>query len=541
MGAVIVYVIVLAFVALRARMAREYEEFSVAKRTLPLALVFGSLTATYVGPGFSIGFVGKGFHSGFLFWIVGLAYAVQNISVGLLVAPKLRELKGCYTLGDAIGQKYGRTVPDSRRDHLGGPVHAVFGGDDQRGRQARPPRDARSAEVGLGFSSGGRGRLVYDLRGLAGERHDRRVSFRVARLALAPAAPVRAAVSLRRRGDSLLPAGGQRHGGGVSGDVPSADRQPRHAFLLGETLIPPYANLTLASKTTSVSRGSFILAGLFSTLWFMVMIALGIVARTHGPADTAEDHVLMSLVKTTMPTVGYALLLVTLVSVVLSSLNSLLNAGAVVLTQDILRRFAHLPDRVALRPDATATILIAGLAAAAAMFVPSVIKGLLFCYSIWAPAILPALVIGLWLKRPRPLAGVLSMIVGTLVAVAFKFPFFSWTGIPPILPALACSLLAYAVGHWAQGLIGRAKTWSVILLALVVLAALLIIASGVWVGVALIRGCPCPCARSHRRRPGGKQRRMASADAALAAFYMAFSLGETIEFDHVRNELVVTP
>ena len=108
-GAVLVYVIVLALVALRARVAREYEEFSVAKRILPVALVFGGITATYVGPGFSIGFVDNGFRTGFLFSIVGLAYAVQNISVGLLVAPKLRALRGCYTLGDAIGQKYGRT------------------------------------------------------------------------------------------------------------------------------------------------------------------------------------------------------------------------------------------------------------------------------------------------------------------------------------------------------------------------------------------------------------------------------------------------
>jgi len=107
-GAVIVYVMVLAFIALRARIAREYEEFSVAKRMLPLALVFGGITATYVGPGFSIGFVDNGFRTGFLFSIVGLAYAIQNISVGLLVAPKLRALQGCYTLGDAIGQKYDR-------------------------------------------------------------------------------------------------------------------------------------------------------------------------------------------------------------------------------------------------------------------------------------------------------------------------------------------------------------------------------------------------------------------------------------------------
>jgi SSS family solute:Na+ symporter len=51
------------------------------------------------------------------------------------------------------------------------------------------------------------------------------------------------------------------------------------AFLLGETLIPPYANRALASKTTGVSRNGFVLAGLFSIVWFMVMIALGIAAR----------------------------------------------------------------------------------------------------------------------------------------------------------------------------------------------------------------------------------------------------------------------
>jgi SSS family solute:Na+ symporter len=107
-AAVALYVISLAFVAIRARSAREFEDFSVAKRELPLALIFGSIAADYIGPGFSIGFVGRGFKSGFLFLAVGLAYAVQNIFVGLLVAPKLRQLKDCYTLGDAIGQKYDR-------------------------------------------------------------------------------------------------------------------------------------------------------------------------------------------------------------------------------------------------------------------------------------------------------------------------------------------------------------------------------------------------------------------------------------------------
>ena len=455
-GAVIVYVIVLTFVALRARVAREYEEFSVAKRILPVALVFGSITATYVGPGFSIGFVGKGFRSGFLFWLVGLAYAIQNISVGLLVAPKLRGLTGCYTLGDAMGQKYGRKC-----QILAGIISVglcmlfaavmINAGKLVLHQMLGLPETVSAFLLALVAAS------YTTFGGLRASVTTDVFHFVLHALLLPPLLLYILLFHFQGGATTFYQQAVRATTEGFGSLTPLQLISLVTAFLLGETLIPPYANLTLASKTVGVSRGSFILAGLFSSLWFMVMIALGIVARATVAPDTAEDQVLISLVKTMMPTVGYALMLVTLVSIVLSSLNSLLNAGAVVLTQDILRRFANLPDRVALQAGRGATILVAGLAATVAMFVPSIIRGLLFCYSIWAPAILPALVLGLWLKRPRPWAGALSMIVGTLVAVAFKWPFFSRTGIPPILPALACSLLAYALGHGAQGLLGRAK------------------------------------------------------------------------------------
>jgi SSS family solute:Na+ symporter len=455
-GAVIVYVIVLAFVALRARVAREYEEFSVAKRILPLALVFGSITATYVGPGFSIGFVGKGFHSGFVFWIIGLAYAIQNITVGLLVAPKLRRLQGCYTLGDAIGQKYGREC-----QILAGIISVgvcmllsavmINAGKLVLHQMLGLPNWMAAFLLALVAGS------YTTFGGLRASVTTDVFHFVLHALLLPPLLLYVLLFHYEGGAATFFQQAVHATTEGFRSLSPLQLVSLVTAFLLGETLIPPYANLTLASKTVNVSRGSFILAGLFSTLWFMVMIALGIVARMTVAPDTAEDQVLISLVKTIMPTVGYALLLVTLVSIVLSSLNSLLNAGAVVLTQDILRRFANVPDRVALRAGRGATILVAGLAATMAMFVPSIIKGLLFCYSIWAPAILPAFVFGLWLARPRPWAGALSMTIGTVVSVAFKWPFFSQAKIPPILPALACSLLAYAVGHWAQGLYERSK------------------------------------------------------------------------------------
>jgi SSS family solute:Na+ symporter len=200
------------------------------------------------------------------------------------------------------------------------------------------------------------------------------------------------------------------------------------------------------------------LAGLFSVVWFIVMIALGVAARTAVPAGTHEDRVLLNLVGSLTHGLGYALLLVVLVSVVMSSLDSLLNAGAVAFTQDIVKPFAKLPDEKALNVGRCATIVIAAVAAAGAVAVPSIISGLLICYAIWAPAILPALIIGLWVKRPRPLAGILSMGVGTVVAImlwiilwlVFKYVFPREIEIPPliIIPALGAALLAYALGHW---------------------------------------------------------------------------------------------
>ena len=182
----------------------------------------------------------------------------------------------------------------------------------------------------------------------------------------------------------------------------------------------------------------------------MVMISLGVVARSIVPEGTGEDHVLLNFVKSIMPAEGYALLLVVSVSIVMSSLDSLLNAGAVAFAEDVVKPFVKLSDTTALNIGRSATIIIAAIAAVGAVSVPSIIKGLLICYSIWAPAILPVLIIGLWVKHPRPLAGILSMCIGTLVAIMFQFVFPSVTEVPAIIPALVAALLAYILGHWIE-------------------------------------------------------------------------------------------
>ncbi|MHC4574488.1 MAG: sodium:solute symporter family protein [Planctomycetota bacterium] len=414
---VVAYGAVLTFVAVRARAAREFSEFSLAKRALPLALIFGSLCATYVGPAFSIGFVGKGFKTGFLFLGIGLAYAVQNILVGLLVAPRLRGLKDCHTLGDAVGQKYDRKCQVAAGIISVGlcagfsAVMAKAGGIVLTDVFELPSWSSVILVVGvtaLYTTFGGlRASVITD-------------AFQFAAFAiLLPVTLLLVLMFHLEGGVSTFAREAWAAGGSAMGSTTPLEIVGLvAAFMLGETLIPPYANRALASKTTRVSRNGFILAGVFSVVWFMVMVSLGIAARGIVPAGTDEDLVLLELVKTKMPAEGYALLLVVLVSVVMSSLDSLLNAGAVAFAEDVVKPFARLTDGAALNVGRSATIVIAAVAAAGAVAVPSIIDGLLICYTIWAPAILPALIIGLWVKRPRPLAGILSMGVGA-VSVSF--------------------------------------------------------------------------------------------------------------------------
>jgi SSS family solute:Na+ symporter len=460
------YVALLTWVALRARAARQFTEFSLAGRALPLALVFGSLAATYVGPVFSIGFVGRGFNSGFLFLGVGLAYSIQNILVGLFIAPRLRRLRTCHTLGDAIGQKY-----DQKCQILAGvisvglcagfaAVMAKAGGDVLQDIFGLPHWSSVFivvAVTALYTTFGGlRASVITD-------------AFQFSAFAIL--LPVTLLWILRFHFDGGATAFAEQASLATSGGLNSTPFIEiialLAAFLLGETLIPPYANRALASKTTRVSQNGFILAGCFSVAWFAVMVALGIAARQVIPAaeikaveaggGEIEDFVLLILFKSTMPAAGYALLLVVLISIIMSSLDSLLNAGAVAFTQDIVKPFAELPDKAALSIGRCATIVIALTAAAGAVAVDSIINGLLICYAIWAPAILPALIIGLWVKRPRPLAGILSMGIGSIVAVTLwvmsKFILHWKTEAeisPIIIPALAAALLAYLVGHWIE-------------------------------------------------------------------------------------------
>jgi SSS family solute:Na+ symporter len=156
--------------------------------------------------------------------------------------------------------------------------------------------------------------------------------------------------------------------------------------------------------------------------------------------------VFVAVARAVLPAGFFGVLLATIVAIVMSSQESVLNCAAVAFVRDIVGIFVSPSEKAALLIAKLSTLGIAIIAILAAQFSPSIIDGLLLLYSIWAPTILVALIAGLYIKKTRPLASWLSILGGAAVSLGWQFA-KEPAGVPAILVGLVASIILYAIGH----------------------------------------------------------------------------------------------
>ena len=218
------------------------------------------------------------------------------------------------------------------------------------------------------------------------------------------------------------------------------------SFALGEVLIPPYANRVLAAKSASASRNGFLLAGMFIIIWLAIVAALGVVAHGVIATDTKPDDVFVAVGRAVLPSGIFGLLLATVVAIVMSSQESVLNSASVAFVRDIVSLFRSPSENATLILAKCSTLGIAAIAILAAQFSPSIIDGLLILYSIWDPTILVPLIAGLYLRETKPLASWLSILGGATTSLSWQFA-KEPHGIPAILVGLLAAIVLYTIGH----------------------------------------------------------------------------------------------
>ena len=443
--AIAIYFVSLVVFGIFVRRVKGFEDYSLGRRMVPSSMVFASLAATYIGPGFSVGLTGKGFLAGYLFYLLPLAFVVQTLIVGKWIAPRLHEFSKCHTVGDIIGERYGRFA-----QFLAGiiSVGLCIG------------FSAVMAKVGgiiLSQTTGielfwaialvtGTGVLYTYTGGLKSVIATEAFQFSIFAIAL----PIVVFFCISQPEFNFQSASVKAielTSGALSTFSSIQIFGIALSFLLGEALIPPYTNRALASCSAAVSSKGFLAAGLFGVIWLGVVVGLGIIGAVLLPSNTSQDEVFMKLVISYVPHGLIGIVLIALVAIVMSSQESVLNAGAVAFTRDITAVFKRLTDTQSLTISRIYTVVVGVLATIFAFYAPSIIDGLLILYSIWAPTILLPLVSGLFIKETRHASGWLSIILGGGISLIWRMVLGEPFGVPSIIAGLVAAGFGYIAGY----------------------------------------------------------------------------------------------
>ena len=265
------------------RRIRSFADYAVAERRVPAVMVFASLAAAYIGPGYTLGVCGKGADTGWLFYLTTLAFGAQTLLVGLLLAPRLQTYSHCHTVGEVMGaplwamdsgcdwRPFLFGVRWLRRDH-----------GTCRGRI--PEVDRRCSSISRSAPRNGR-RSALHVHGRHQVGHcDPRVALQFSLFAVV--VPFMLFTVASRESADITAASAAAATATITAAKALGPAQVVGlvvAFLLGETLIPPYVSRALAAGSPMIARKGFVFGALFSAAWGAIVTAIGIVGIRPSP------------------------------------------------------------------------------------------------------------------------------------------------------------------------------------------------------------------------------------------------------------------
>lgn len=108
---VLIYLaVVLTIGILAGRGIRSLHHFSVAGRSYSSAVVFATLSASFIGGGFTMGNAEKVFTWGIVNIFALWGFSLKEILVATLIAPRIDAFSSAISVGDIMEQAYGKSA-----------------------------------------------------------------------------------------------------------------------------------------------------------------------------------------------------------------------------------------------------------------------------------------------------------------------------------------------------------------------------------------------------------------------------------------------
>jgi solute:Na+ symporter, SSS family len=406
---------------LSGRGIKNLREYSVVNRSFGYLVVFATLSASFIGGGFSIGNSEKVFLFGIVNIIALWGFSLKEILVAAYIAPRIDHFPNFVSVGDIMEPCYGK---------LGKVITGVFSVLLNAGIVgAQVGAIGKICEVFLHFPPiwgiliGVGIVITYStIGGMKAVVYTDIIQF-----------------ILLFIGIPLVLFFGIRYAGGIEKITESVP--PSHftflgkeftiwkfislflTFLLGETLVPPYVQRLFIGKNAKHAAKGTLLSGIVSIPFFAITGAIGLVALTIKP-DLDPTLAMPFVIKTVLPIGLKGFVIAGIISIVMSSADSFLNAASVSFVNDIVKPLApgRLSEKKQLLLSRVTTICVGVLSIVFALTFKSIFDILIYAYNFWAPVILVPLAASLLGVK----AGIKSFLAGAIGGI---LTVFIWNGL----------------------------------------------------------------------------------------------------------------
>lgn len=440
---VALYFVVLVGIGLQTmRRIEDSDDFAVAGNRIIWPVFFGSLAAAFLGGGASIGLAGQAFSDGYVYMFAFLAYSIQTVLVGWFVAPRLKRYRRAHTVGDVMAEHFGQTT----RLLTGVLSVALCAGI--LGAQALAIGTVVEATVGIAVTPsvivGMAVVILYSaFGGLWAVIQTDMMQF----VLLGVLVPVTLMIGMHRAGgfDEVLASVPDSHLTGLGNMEVLAFLGLFVSFLLGETLVPPYAQRTFSTPDSRHARIGYVMTGVFSAMFFFITASLGLVALHLYPGIEA-DSALPTIVMELLPIGLVGIVVAALLAVIMSTASSYLNSTAVVLVKDIYVPFinSNISSGRRLWLERLTTVAVGVLATLFAVSVPSIVDALLYSYSLWAPTVIIPLLGAVLFNARSAIAAVSAIFFGGITMATWTWALDDPFDVPGVLVGVAANLLVFS-------------------------------------------------------------------------------------------------
>jgi len=448
---VVAYSLGLAGTAYFVRRAKHIEDFSVASRQIPALMIFATLAATYIGPGYSMGLADKASQQGYIWVLVFLPFCLQTLLVGLFIAPRLQTFQHAHTVGEILEVRYGTAT----KFLTGILTLALMTGFMSIMARASGELISSVTAMPLTWAAFLSTAIVVTYTSFGGIKGD--ITSDVFQfIVMSVGVPLMVVLLLVREGGSMIT---RQVPLNIPDSLPLFKLLPLLlGFFLGEALIPPYTVRALASRNPSAARRGFVLAAIFGGFWFVVCAAIGVLVRVSTREEIGGNVVLYAM-RTYLPPGLFGLIFCAFVAIIISSWDSLLNCAATSFQFDLLAatRFSGHASRKALGLARATSLVIGVLATFLALKLPSFVDGLMYCYTLWAPTIVLPLVIGVLMEKPSRNAGPAAIVVGGIATGIWEWGLACPLGAPSLVVGVLFNQLAFWTVHCLSNRSHRAQ------------------------------------------------------------------------------------